>query len=126
MEGGKSRRQVVVEGRGGKKVKNALAELAELRKSGGKRANTFELKEEEAVYDEVDDEEYARIVQKRREEGGALTNFPTCVPILPNSRRVMKYDAFLKIKYQSKQVYKLNFADLYRWLCGRRGWYGLY
>jgi DNA polymerase alpha subunit A len=89
MEGGKSRRQVVVEGRGGKKVKNALAELAELRKSGGKRANTFELKEEEAVYDEVDDDEYARIVQKRREEGGALTIFPT-VPHSPqNQRRVM-------------------------------------
>lgn len=71
MEGGKSRRQAVVEGRGGKKFKNALAELAELRKSGGKRANTYEIKEEDAVYDEVDDEEYARIVQKRREEGGA-------------------------------------------------------
>ena len=53
-------------------MKNALAELKELRQSGGKRADNYELKEEEDVYDEVDDEAYARIVQKRREEGGAL------------------------------------------------------
>jgi hypothetical protein len=72
MEGGRARRQVVVDGRGGKKAKNALAELAELRKSGGKRADKYEVKEEEAVYDEVDEDEYARIVQKRREEGGEI------------------------------------------------------
>lgn len=70
MDGERSRRQTVVDGRGGKKFKNALAELAELRKTGGKRADKYELKEEEAVYDEVDEDEYARIVQKRREEGG--------------------------------------------------------
>ncbi len=72
MEGGRARRQVQVDGRGGKKAKNALAELQELRKSGGKRMDKYELKEEEAVYDEVDEDAYARIVQKRREEGGAI------------------------------------------------------
>ncbi len=72
MEAGRSRRQAVVQGRGGAKFKGALAELAELRKSGGKRADKYELKEEEAVYDVVDEDEYARIVQKRREEGGKL------------------------------------------------------
>lgn len=75
MEGGRSRRQTVVDGRGGKKFKNALAELEELRKTGGKRADRYEFKEEESVYDEVDDDEYARIVQKRREEGGGLFAF---------------------------------------------------
>ena len=70
MDGERSRRQAVVDGRGGKKFKNALAELAELRKSGGKRADNYEVREEENVYDEVDEDEYARIVQKRREEGG--------------------------------------------------------
>ena len=72
MEGGRARRQTVVDGRGGKKFKNALAELQELRKTGGMRADNYEYKEEESVYDEVDDDEYARIVQKRREEGGEL------------------------------------------------------
>ncbi len=57
--------------RGGVKAKSALAELAELRKSGAKRADRFEVKEEAAVYDVVDEDEYAKLVQKRREEGGA-------------------------------------------------------
>ena len=70
MESGRSRRQTVVDGRGGKKVKNALAELQELRKTGGKRADNYEVREEDDVYDEVDDDQYARIVQQRREEGG--------------------------------------------------------
>lgn len=70
MDGDRVRRQATVDGRGGKKFKNALAELAELRKTGAKRANIYEVQEEEAVYDEVDEEQYARIVQKRREEGG--------------------------------------------------------
>ncbi len=69
-EGGRARRAVVQNGRGGVKVKSALQELAELRKSGAKRVDRFELKEEEAVYDVVDDAEYAKLVQKRREEGG--------------------------------------------------------
>lgn len=53
------------------KVKSALEELAELRKSGAKRVDRFELKEEDDVYDVVDETEYAKLVQKRREEGGA-------------------------------------------------------
>lgn len=69
-EKGRARRQASVVGRGGQKAKNALAELAELRRNGGKRSHTYEFKEEEAVYDEVNEEEYARIVAKRREEGG--------------------------------------------------------
>ena len=68
---GRARRKSVADGRGGKKFKNALAELSELRKSGKKRADVYEVREEEAVYEEVNEDEYARIVQKRREEGGA-------------------------------------------------------
>lgn len=67
-DSGRGKRQVVP--RGGHKAKNALAELAELRKSGAKRADRFEVKEEQAVYDVVDEAEYAKLVQKRREEGG--------------------------------------------------------
>ena len=69
-EGRGARRAVVQNGRGGLKVRSAIQELAELRKTGGKRVNNYELKEEEAVYDEVDDAEYAKLVAKRREEGG--------------------------------------------------------
>ena len=69
-EGGRAKRAVVTNGRGGVRVRSALQELAELRKSGGKRVDTYELKEEEAVYDEVDEADYAKLVQKRREEGG--------------------------------------------------------
>ena len=60
------------DGRGGKKFKNALAELNDLRRNGKKRADTFEVREEEKVYDEVNEDEYARIVQKRRSEGGGF------------------------------------------------------
>jgi hypothetical protein len=73
MEEGRAKRAVQANGRGGAKVKSALAELAELRKTGGKRADKFECKEEEDVYDLVDDDAYAAIVQKRREEGGEFT-----------------------------------------------------
>ena len=67
---GRNRRQSVIHGRGGSKFKNALQELKELRQTGGKRADTFDVKEEDAVYDEVDEAQYAQIVQQRREEGG--------------------------------------------------------
>jgi DNA polymerase alpha subunit A len=72
MDGGRAKRSAVVNGRGGSKFKNALEELAELRKTGGKRADKYEVREEEDVYDEVDEDEYARIVQKRREDGGKI------------------------------------------------------
>jgi DNA polymerase alpha subunit A len=72
MDQGRAKRQASIVGRGGAKAKNALAELAELRKNGGKRAANYEIEEEDDVYDEVDEEEYARIVAKRREEGGEL------------------------------------------------------
>lgn len=81
MNEGRAKRQVVTDGRGGKKFKNALAELAELRKTGGKRADQFEVAEEDDVYDLVDEDEYARIVQKRREDGGKLCfSDQVCVP----------------------------------------------
>ncbi|PSC73303.1 DNA polymerase alpha catalytic subunit [Micractinium conductrix] len=71
-EGGRARRAVTQNGRGGKKVKSALAELAELRASGAKRVDSFEVREEEAVYDEMDEAQYAKLVKKRREEGGGF------------------------------------------------------
>lgn len=59
--------------RGGKKFRNALDELRELKKSGKKRVDEYEFQEEDNVYDEVNEDEYARIVQKRREEGGGFS-----------------------------------------------------
>ena len=55
---------------GQSKAANALAQLKELRATGKKHADVYELKEEDAVYDEVEEEEFARMVSKRREEGG--------------------------------------------------------
>ena len=52
------------------KAANALAQLKELRATGKKHADVYQLKEEEAVYDEVEEEEFAKMVSKRREEGG--------------------------------------------------------
>ena len=53
------------------KAAGALARLAELR--GGKK-QTFDIKEEEDVFDTMDDDEYAQHVSKRREEGGGSPN----------------------------------------------------
>ena len=69
MEEGRSKRAIVP--RGGHKFKSALDKLKELKKSGAKQVDSFELREEEAIYDELDAAGYAKLVQKRREEGGA-------------------------------------------------------
>ena len=52
------------------KAAGALARLAELR--GGKK-QTFDIREEEDVYDTMDEDEYAQHVSKRREEGGEFS-----------------------------------------------------
>ena len=52
------------------KAKSSLAKLAELRRTGAKRVHGFELTEEDAVYDEVQEQDYAKLVQDRREEAG--------------------------------------------------------
>lgn len=75
MDAGRGRRE-----RAPKRGAAALAELAALRKGTGgggdgdaapkKRLDAFELKDEGAVYDVVDEDEYAALVAKRRREGG--------------------------------------------------------
>lgn len=51
-------------------ARSALEELR-ARRTGGKRDDRFELKEEEAVYDVVDDAKYEEIVNERRKTAGA-------------------------------------------------------
>ena len=58
-------------GKQGSKAASALAELRALKASGKKRIDTYEVKEEESVYDVLDDEEYGKLVTKRRQEAGA-------------------------------------------------------
>lgn len=65
-EEGRSRRVV----RPGKAA-GALARLAELRRTGAKHVDAFEVKEEQAVFDTVAEDEYADIVAKRRGDAGA-------------------------------------------------------
>lgn len=71
--GGRSRRDGASKGGGtSSKAKGALARLAELRRSGAKAINSFEVDEEaDKVYDLLDDDQYADLVEKRRQEGGA-------------------------------------------------------
>ncbi|KAL6757111.1 hypothetical protein V8C86DRAFT_3135851 [Haematococcus lacustris] len=66
----RSRRQPTVSAsRAG--AKSALEQLKAAREGGGaKRIADFEVEKEEAVYDVVEEEEYARIVAKRKDEGG--------------------------------------------------------
>lgn len=49
---------------------SALAQLKELRKSGKKHADVYEIKAEDAVFDVLDDDEYSKLVSKRRNEAG--------------------------------------------------------
>lgn len=70
-----------MQGRVGSKAKQALAELAALRRSGTKRVDTFEVEEETPVYDVVDEEQYAKIVKKRRDEGGEVDG-PVCLGLV--------------------------------------------
>ena len=51
------------------RVAGALAQLAAA-KAGQKRALNFEVKQEDAIYDVVDDEQYEQITAKRRMDAG--------------------------------------------------------
>lgn len=51
-------------------AKGALEALKAAREGGGKRVATYEVKQEEAVYDVVTEQEYAELAAKRRAEGG--------------------------------------------------------
>ena len=53
----------------GTKRNKALDEIRQLRKHGMKRSEQFELDDDDGLYDVVNDEEYAEIVRKRREQG---------------------------------------------------------
>lgn len=56
------------------KAKSALDQLRAAREGSGKRALNFEVKEEAAVYDVVDDQQYAEIVKKRRDAGAFVVD----------------------------------------------------
>lgn len=62
------------------KAAGALAQLAELRRTGVKRVNAYEFKEEEAVFDVVAEDEYADIVAKRRGTAGGGLVFKLYMP----------------------------------------------
>lgn len=64
----RSRRQPV-QSSAAQKTKGALEALRAAREGAVKRAYAYEVKEEERVYDVVDDAKYAEIVKKRRDEG---------------------------------------------------------
>jgi hypothetical protein len=51
-------------------LNGALAALQAAREGGTKRASTFEVKQEDDVYDVVDEEQYAQLAAKRKIEAG--------------------------------------------------------
>lgn len=56
-------------------VSDAIARLKEEREGGvGSRVKGFNVREEGSVYDVVDEDNYAKIVEKRRQEGGEGLN----------------------------------------------------
>eukprot|EP00967_Tisochrysis_lutea_P003854 scaffold4607_cov16-Tisochrysis_lutea.AAC.1 len=65
---GRSRR-VATQSKGRLNAKDALSKLKAAREGGDKRALTYEAKKEEGLYDVLEDEEYAKLVAKRRDEG---------------------------------------------------------
>ncbi len=67
----RSRRQPVVSAsRAG--AKSAIEALRAAREGNGKRVDNFEVKQEDALYDVVTEQDYAQLAAKRRAEGGAL------------------------------------------------------
>ena len=67
-DGGSSRRA----GKEGKSKTEAYAELVQQRRAGKRVGLTEEWKDEEDVYDVLEEGQYADVVAKRREEGGQL------------------------------------------------------
>lgn len=57
-------------GNDGKNNTQAYAELVKQRRAGGRVGPMEEWKDEEAVYDVLEESQYAEVVAKRREEGG--------------------------------------------------------
>lgn len=77
---GRSRRQPVVSaGRAG--ARSALEALKAAREQGAsKRVADYQVKQEKAVYDVLDEAEYVKLVTKRREEGGACLRVQSQTP----------------------------------------------
>ena len=71
-----------VAGRQKGKAASALAQLAELRRTGAKHINVHEVKQEDQVYDVVEEDEYADLVAKRREAGKFCTEGYSVTAIL--------------------------------------------
>jgi len=65
----RSRRQPT-QSKGRLGAQDALSKLKAARDGGDKRALTYESKKEAELYDVLEDEEYAKLVAKRRDEGG--------------------------------------------------------
>lgn len=71
MEGGARSKRAA---RPASKAATAIARLVELKRNGGKRGEDDVCKVEEAVYDIVEEDEYAKIMARRRDEGGVCTS----------------------------------------------------
>lgn len=82
----RTRRQPAV-GKDAAKKMGALEALKAARDGTSKRANAYEVNQEERVYDDLPEEEYAQLVSKRRKEGGAsmIWESQTCCQIIDHN-----------------------------------------
>lgn len=60
-------------------AKNAIEALRAAREGGARRAATFEVKDESALYDVVSEQDYAQIAAKRRADGGNDSKVQICL-----------------------------------------------
>ena len=94
-------------------LNGALAALQAAREGGTKRASTFEVKQEDDVYDVVDDEQYAQLAAKRKIEAG---EFFVCVWLEMRARNSLKCDrSFSIVNTQQASSSRTTTASSWAW-----------
>ena len=84
----RSRRQPLVSAAKANKL-SALEQLKAAREGGAKRVADYEVKQESAIYDTVDEQAYAELAAKRRAEGGAFKHLARLSGMISDSQEFL-------------------------------------